>query len=214
MCKHSLRHVAILAVLAALAGCASRSVAPEPPQRLDPDAAIAQADSYSAGGLNAQAYDLLDRAARDNPVSAKPWLRKAQIQFDAGDYPLAIVSAQEAVKRDDKSQEARSIAVVASLRIAIRALTELRGEQNFNSNTQAEAERLAGLLRESLSTELLVPPEPVADAPKKSSRRAVRKPPAAPRAEAAAADAPARPRAEPAATPRGDSGDPFSALRN
>jgi len=194
---------AIALVTAALAGCATKP--PVPPPRLDPDVAIEQANTLVASGQNAQAFDLLDRAAHENPVSAKPWLRKAQIQFDQGDYPAAIVSAQEAVKRDSTSQEARSVAVVASLRIAIKSLTELRGEQNLNDSGQAEAQRLASILRESLSTELLVPPEPAAAEPPKKppARRAVRKPPVSGvKPDSAAAEKPA------------DSNDPFGALRN
>lgn len=189
--------------LSALAGCAATP--PAPPPRLDADAAVDQATTLASSGQTPQAFALLDRAANDNPVNARPWLKKAQLQFDQGDYPAAIVSAQEAVKRDGTSQEARSIAVVASLRIAIKSLTELRGEQNLNSNAQAEAQRLATVLRESLSTELLVPTEAPPEPVKKPVRRApVRKPGSAPKAETATT-APEKP---------AESSDPFGALRN
>ncbi len=204
--RRSLTRLTLLAILAGsavLVACRA-PVKPEPPPKLDPEVAVEQANVLIASGQNAQAFGVLDQAARDNPVSGKPWLRKAQLQFEQADYPGAIVSAQEAVKRDPTSQEGRSVAVVASLRIAIRSLTELRGEQNLNSNAQAEAQRLASLLRESLSTDLLVPPEPIVEPARKPLKRAVRRPPPT----AAKTDTIAT---TPAAASGGD--DPFGALR-
>jgi Tfp pilus assembly protein PilF len=189
----------LITVALAMTGCMTTPPQPAPPPKIDADVAIERANAFSVSGQNAQALSVLDQAARDNPVNAKPWLRKAQLQFEQSDYPSAIVSAEEAVKRDPTSQDARSVAIVASLRIAIRSLTELRGEQNLNSNAQQEAERLAKVLRDSLSTDVLVPPQepPAKKAPPKQ-RTAKRAPPA----EKPDIVAPAPP-----------SGDPFGALR-
>ncbi len=211
-CFTTLPSIVVLAIAAGVSACATPPVVPEIP-RLDADAAVEQANALIGSGQTSQAIDVLDQAAKDNPVSARPWLRRAQLQFEQSDYPAAIVSAEEAVKRDPASQEARSIAVVASLRIAIRSLTELRGEQNLNASAQAEAQRLALVLRESLSTELLLPPPPLPEPPKKPAKRPVAKRPAPVAASTApaatASNVPVPPTPAPA-----DNADPFGALRS
>lgn len=211
-CSTTIPFIAALAFASALTACVTPPVVPEIP-RLDAEAAVEQANNLIGSGQTSQAIVLLDQAAKDNPVSARPWLRRAQLQFDQSDYPAAIVSAEEAVKRDPANQEARSIAVVASLRIAIRSLTELRGEQNLNASAQAEAQRLASVLRESLSADLLLPPPPAPEPAKKPAKRPVAKRPApitVPAAPAATASSVSVP--PPPTTP--DNGDPFGALRN
>ncbi len=129
---------------------------PDPP---DTNAQVAEAGVLADQGQTAKALSLLDAAAKGDPASAKPWLKKAQIQFQTADYPSAIQSAEEAAKRDPADKEARSVAIVSALRIAIRGLVELRGQKDLGENAYAEAQRLSSVLKASLGTDTLVPAE-------------------------------------------------------
>lgn len=108
-------------------------------------------------GHEDKALQLLDASSRANPAYAEPWVKMAQIYFDESNYPMAIKSADEATKRDPNRRETKAIAVVASLRVAMQALGEMREDANLRGNTRAEAENLAKTLRETLSIEQIVP---------------------------------------------------------
>lgn len=159
--------------------------------------------------------ELLSASARANPASAMPWVKMAQVHFDADNYPSAIEAADEAMKRDPSRRDAKALAVVASLRVAVRALSDMSSDTSLRGNTRSEAERLARSLRETLGQDELVPL--VEDTPAKSrtSRPSAARPAAAaspstkPAAVPAAAVAPsAATKATPGAAP-----NPFSSLK-
>jgi hypothetical protein len=121
-------------------------------------------------GQKEKGLSMLSAAARANPASAEPWVKTAQAQFDAENYPAAIVAADEAQKRDPARKETKAIAVVASLRVAVRALTDMREDSALRGNTRSEAERLARMLRETLGQDVLVP-VPVVEEPRAATKR-------------------------------------------
>ncbi len=139
-----------------LVGCASMR-GQLSPQELDQ--AIQQADALAANGQTGQAIALLDATMTLDPSAASPWIKKAQLHFQTGDYAAAIQSAEQAKSRDAGNQEARSIAIVSALRIAIGGLAELRGQQGMGDNAYAEAQRMTAVLKASLGTDVLVPAE-------------------------------------------------------
>ncbi|MEC5386384.1 tetratricopeptide repeat protein [Uliginosibacterium sp. H3] len=168
-------------------------------------------------GQKEKGLAVLSAAARANPASADPWVKTAQTQFDAENYPAAIVAADEAQKRDPARKETKAIAVVASLRVAVRALTDMREDSALRGNTRSEAEKLARMLRETLGQDVLVPiPQP------EEPRAAVKRPPATTPAPATPTQssrssrkvepAPAKPAATPPASAGGDA-NPFSVLK-
>lgn len=175
-------------------------------QASDLNSAIEQAGALAEGGQTAQAIELLDAAAGLDPSASRPWLKKAQIQFQAADYAAAIQSAEQAKSRDPSDKDARSIAIVAALRIAIGGLAELRGQEGLGDNAYAEAQRMAAVLKASLGTDTLVPadeaaasglvstpaaaaPEPKRKAATRTAAKPLRKPAAAPAAEPPAGEA-------------------------
>ncbi|MDB5800640.1 MAG: tetratricopeptide repeat family protein [Rhodocyclales bacterium] len=151
-----------------VAGCASFQGAADLPEgsKLLQEGAQALVDGQKEKGLA-----LLSASARANPASADPWAKIAQVQFDAENYPAAIVAADEAQKRDPNRKETKAISVVASLRVAVRALTDMREDASLRGNTRSEAERLARMLRETLGQDVLVP-VPVPEEPHPPARRA------------------------------------------
>ncbi len=160
------------------------------------------------------AVSLLESASKANPSDAAPWLKQAQVYFDADNYPAAIQASDEAMKRDPLNKDAKAIAVVASLRVAIRALSDMNQDSLLRGSSRSEAERLARALRETLAQDQLVPlNEPKTPANK---RAPARRPATGAAAKSAAPEAPATP-APAATTPAKSSGssagNPFGALR-
>lgn len=118
------------------------------------------------------AVSLLESASKSNPADATPWIKQAQVQFDADNYPAAIQAADEAMKRDPANKDAKAIAVVASLRVAIRALADMNQDSLLRGSNRSEAERLARALRETLAQDQLVPIEdPKANSKKRPAKR-------------------------------------------
>lgn len=117
------------------------------------------ADSNAAltAGKTDKAIETLNLAAKENPTSAQPWLKQAQIHFDNGNYPAAIQASDEAMKRDSTNRDAKAIAVVASLRVAVQALNDMNKDSTLRGSKRSEAERLAYALRETLNQDVLVP---------------------------------------------------------
>ncbi len=120
-------------------------------------AAIAGADAAVAAGQSDKAYALLKGASMAFPTDKTPWVRMAQMRFDANDYGEAIVHAQEALERDPDDTLANSIAAVSGLRVTSKALAELTRKNKLNGDVKSEAQDLAKLLRPSLGEEVLVP---------------------------------------------------------
>ncbi len=181
-----------------VAGCATTKFDEEQAQaRLE--AAMVEADKDLAHGDRDKAVHELQDAAKDNPTSVEPWLKIANIWFDSGNYPSSIVAANEALQRDAGNQEAKSVLVVAGLRVAAGAVTGLRVNDKLGVGSRVEAEELTKALRQILGEEVLVP-APV-EASKKTAPAVVR---ARPRVRHAV-----HPKSKPALrTP-----DPFAALK-
>jgi len=142
------------ALLAFLTGCALSS---SPRSDIGLDKMMEEATVALSSGQRDKSLALLDEAAKANPTSAKPWLKMAQTHFDAGNYPAAILAADEVTKREPSNQSAKSIAVVAGLRVAVRALGDMRSDSGLRGTTRTEAERLAKSMRETLGEDILVP---------------------------------------------------------
>lgn len=137
-----------------LTGCALTS---SPRSDVGLDKMMEEATVALSSGQRDKSLTLLEEAAKANPTSAKPWLKMAQTQFDAGNYPAAILAADEVTKREPSNQSAKSIAVVAGLRVAVRALGDMRSDSGLRGTTRTEAERLAKSMRETLGEDILVP---------------------------------------------------------
>lgn len=148
-----------LMVVAALAGCATGgggSAAQPGPGSVAADTAFAEADAALAAGQGEKAVSLLKAVAVAHPVDKKPWVRMAQIRFDANNYGDAITHAQEALERDPDDTLAYSILAVSGLRVASKALADLTRKNNLQGSVRSEAQDLAKLLRSSLGEDVLV----------------------------------------------------------
>lgn len=224
-------HIRLLLCLAAvglLAACATTS---ETTRNAQSEQLFKDAQQALNEGQKEKALQLLDASARANPASAEPWVKSAQIHFEASNYPMAIKSADEAMKRDPARRETKAIAVVASLRVAMSALAEMREDASLRGNTRQEAEQLARTLRETLSVEVLVPAPAGSNGQNQNAplaKPAIAAPAPAPATAAQPAttqpaSAPAKPAARPAARrttepaarpePAATGGNPFNVLK-
>ena len=137
--------------------------------------AVAEAD-VGAGRVDA-AIASFDRAAMADPTRKEPWLRMAQLQFDAGNYGRAIVAAEEVLQRDPDDPVADSVLTVAGLRIASQSLQRLEGNGALASATaRTEAERLAHAMRDTMGEAILGSAEPEAPARRATPRRRATQP--------------------------------------
>jgi tetratricopeptide (TPR) repeat protein len=143
-----------------------------------------------------------EEAAKLYPSSSLPWVRIAQIRYEAGNYGEAISAAQQAVAREERNNVAHSILAVSGLRVSSIALDELRRHNDLSGSVQKEAQELARVLRESLGEQVLVPSGGTASPATAASAAAVRRKPAV-----------VKPAAKPAAETQGGSGSPFGALQ-
>ena len=170
------------------------------------EAVISSSDKAAASGDNEKAIALLDAGAKAYPTSAQPWLKKAQIYFKAANYPSAILAAEEAIQREPANEEAKAIALVSSLRIAVKYVSDLRALNDLKGDVRPDAEQLARRLRDTLNATVLVPTvakdsTPEVDA--KPVRPPVKRPP------------PSRPATSPAPaeSPSSGSSNPFGSLK-
>jgi hypothetical protein len=118
---------------------------------------MAEADQVASTSDKERATRQYQQIASANPSRGEPWSRIAQIHFEAGNYGLAIVAAEETLKRDPSNRQAKSVTAVGGLRLAARSLEDLRKDSSLTGDTTADAQRLAQLLRETLGTSVLVP---------------------------------------------------------
>lgn len=197
MFRHRLSSLLIAAAAtAALAGCETPNTASADKRAAVSPNIYAEADAALASGQSEKAVGLLKQASVAHPVDKKPWVRMAQIRFDATQYGEAISNAQEALARDPDDTLAYSILAVSGLRVASKALADLTRKNNLQGSVRSEAQDLAKLLRSSLGEEVLV-----------SSRQSVRKdPPARKTPSQPALAAPSKPAAA-------ASGSPFDVLK-
>lgn len=226
----SRKSIYFIAAIIGVAGCASNPTS-------DSGALVQQASQAMASGSNEKAIDLLNQATQANPIDADAWARLAQAHFDTKDYPRAITAASEALARKPDHQEARGVQFVASMRLAMLTLSEIRKTSQLNGNNRAEAEQVVRSLRETLGETILLPgnarsrkedlrakdddapgASPANTAPEKAKAKKTRytaksKPaPAASAAQTPPAKPVSQPAAKRAAAPA-KGGDPFGALR-
>ena len=109
-----------------------------------------QARNFEAG------RKLLSEAASMEPTRKEPWLRQAELEFEAENYGAAILAAQEVLQRDAASTRADAILTVSGLRVAVQSLGRLRDEKDVNGPVHQEAQKLAARLRETLGAKALL----------------------------------------------------------
>lgn len=192
-----LRNLSVAAVLVAgLGACATMGDAQEQPGYVE---LLSRAESEVVAGRLPAALAGFDKASQADPMRKEPWVRIAQLQFDAGNYGRAIVAAQEVLRRDPTDKIADSVLTVAGLRIAAESLQRLQGNGALASTTaRVEAERLAATMRATMGEDILKADEDE-DQPRSQKRR---------RSTARRDPAPAKPKpAEPEA-----SSNPFQLL--
>lgn len=168
------------------------------------DESLSAADKAQKQGQTDQALQLLDEASRIDPAAKQPWLRKAQIHFEARQYGPAITQAQEALQRDVNDLTAQSILAVSGLRVSASALEQLRKANEVSGSTRSEAESVARIIHDALGEPILVAPTAAGPAPAEPAARRgnVRTAPrGAPRAVSTAPVAPDVPVAPAAARP-------------
>lgn len=167
---------AALVLAALLSACSTTSpkvlIDPPPPpyEQLLEDGRQAQ-----KAGNQMQALEAWRAAAKQNPSAKEPWLRMAQMYFDAADYGNAITAAQETLHRDSTDATANGLLAVSGLRVSSDALARMHTD-NLQGSTRNEAESLAKTLRELLGAPVLVPqpntPTAAASAPRATKPRA------------------------------------------
>lgn len=216
----------LLAILAA--GCSTTG---ENLALSDGDQLLQHAQEALKSGAKVRAQKLLEDAVKTNPADKTPWIKLAQLHFDQGNYAQAVTAGQEVLARDPKEQEARSIVLVSSLRMAAKSLAEMRVMNQLTGDARMEAKKVAAILRENLGEEVLVPDinrasaaagtdvrksdekgelEEAKPKPRPVSRK--RKPVQAQAGAGQASAAPAAP-APATSSPSGGRSDPFSSLR-
>ena len=189
-----------VAFVVTLQGCASMgSKDPQAEKRLVQeklDESLGAAEKAHKQGQTDQALQMLDEASRIDPAAKQPWLRKAQIHFEARQYGPAITQAQEALQRDVNDLTAKSILAVSGLRVSASALEQLRKANEVTGSTRSEAESVARIIREALGEPILIAPTtagPVAPAVAPAPRRNARAVPRGVSRAAAAAPTAASP---------------------
>jgi tetratricopeptide (TPR) repeat protein len=189
------------ALVILLGGCAT---APHDNSAADLPSQFRKVDAQLAKGERASAIEGLARIAGEHPTLTAPWLKTATIWFEAGNYPSAIVAATEVLKRDPQNEDARSLLVVAGLRVAAGAVTGLRRSSIVSSGVRTEAETLTNSLRGILGEKVLVPSPAAETRPPAQSGRARTRQPATSGGSAASAGGQAD---------AANSNDPFKALK-
>jgi tetratricopeptide (TPR) repeat protein len=166
-----------------------------------------EADTELSKGQREKAIVLLNQAAKEHPTSMVPWLKMANVWFEAGNYPSAILAANEVLQRDAGNQEAKSLLVVSGLRVAAGAVSGLRSPSSVNSSARAEAEHLTSSLRTALGETVLIPAAPETAPARNKPSSAQRQNSGSPATASKAA------KAAPKSTPDAGGGDPFKSLK-
>ena len=173
------------------------------------------AEEAAVKGGMAESLVFLEQAAKSDPAKKHPWLRTAQIQFDARNYGAAILAAQEVLQRDTVDTTAQSIMAASGLRVSARALEQLRAANALGGNTRDEAQSLARTMRDALGESILPapasPPVEVAKPPSRPARRSAQAGTVASEGQSAAPLVPAK--ASPKAAPAEPKRNPFDALK-
>ncbi len=158
------------AVCLAVSMSACTSLPKELPKLAGPsyaDAMLAGEDAH-VKGASAESLAQFELAARTDPARKQPWLRIAQVQFDARNYGPAITAAQEVLQRDNADVTAKSIMAASGLRVSAAALDQLREANALTGGTREEAQMLARTMRTALGESIFPAPEPaLTEAPAK-----------------------------------------------
>lgn len=152
-----LKRVGVVLLAVSLVGCGSFKKSESDSGRTL-DARLAEASDVQVSGQAEKAIELYKAASVKFPADKRPWLRMAQLKFDAASYAESILYAQEALQRDSSDKVANSIVAVAGLRVSTNALAELRKLNNLSGSVRTEAQDLARVLREYLGEPVLLPP--------------------------------------------------------
>lgn len=195
----------VVSMLSVLTACSSTAKKDDVAARLAAqeqlNESLAAADKAQKQGNTEQALVQLDHAIKADPSSKAPWLKKAQIHFDARQYGLAITEAQEVLQRDVNDLTAKSILAVSGLRVSALALEQLRKANEVNGSTRSEAESVAKLIREALGEPILVPPPAVGASEPVKAKAATRAQPKSVAPAATAVSASPRSSSAPVAAP-------------
>ena len=187
-----------LACIALLSACATTDPAGSARSHGSMTDSIAAANAAAKAGQTDKAIGILQGAAQAYPADKTPWVRMAQIRYDADEYGPAIVFAQQALQRDSDDMVAHSVAAVSGLRVASKALADMTRRHNLSGTIRSEAQDLAKLLRASLGEDKVIPGE------RPSGRTATTPPPKKPtQAPVATSSAQSKPA----------SNDPFEGLK-
>lgn len=183
-----------------LGACASKIPLAEVQKTPTLESVLGQVAALQSTGQPDKAIELLKASAGAYPGEKAIWLKLAQINFDAGRYGSAIEQATEVLVRDPKDKTANSILAVSGLRVATKALADLKAQHDISGTVRSEAQELAKVLREGTGEAVLVP----GTAPK-----------VVPASRVSGRTGPRPARTEPSIPSAGPSGNsnPFSALR-
>ncbi|RJS91699.1 hypothetical protein D3260_14740 [Salinisphaera sp. Q1T1-3] len=140
-----------LAVVLLLSGCASMGES----EHLTHDQLMNQAANRAADGDSTDAISLFEKAAKADPVDPTPWVGIAKLHFDNSDYVKALTASEEAISRDGQNNQANSIALVSSLRLAEASLATLQNQSDLKGSMRQRANQLADQLRETLGESIL-----------------------------------------------------------
>lgn len=152
--------LSLVVAVGVTAGCSTLSGKPGFTDKLalqeKVDERMTAADQALKQGQVDQALAQLDGAIHMDPAAKQPWLKKAQIHFEARQYGLAITEAQEVLQRDVRDLTAQSILAVSGLRVSAQALEQLRKVNEVSGSTRSEAESVARLIHEALGEPILL----------------------------------------------------------
>lgn len=216
--------------LAWMAGCATAPTETKESKEASTQAQYKEAmqsaeDAYKQGEPGS-ALVQLEKAAKLDPAKKQPWLRMAQMHFDARNYGPAIIAAQEVQLRDNTDITAKTIIAASGLRVAAKAVEQLRAANVAVTDTINEARAMSKTMRDVLGEPLLPPAtevdlmgQPVNGSPKRWSTPqgpqggAAQAPrPAPPQPVAQPAPPSARTAPAPAPRPSGSGRNPFDVL--
>jgi hypothetical protein len=116
---------------------------------------ITSAEDATKNNEQVVALGFFERAAKAEPAKKQPWLRMAQMQFDAHNYGAAITFANEVLVRDNADMTAKSILAASGLRVSANALEQLRAAGALGASTRDEAYMLAKIMKQALGETIL-----------------------------------------------------------
>lgn len=150
----SIRAAIVLALILGIA--APATAARKRPTGPNYEQLMQSAEAEVGAGRLETALANFNSAAMADPTRKEPWVRSAQLQFDAGNYGRAIVAAEEVLKRDPNDLVADSVLTVGGLRVASASLVRLQGRGAIASDTaRREAEQLRATMVATMGTEFV-----------------------------------------------------------